>query len=147
MNTHLGGIEQLTFEFDELNPSARLRELILHIANSSTADSRFSKVKLAKLLYLSDIEAYRRTGKPISGIKYIKWPFGPVPFDFNNFLISMEQEGVIAISKIPYYGQEQHRVFALIEPDLNTYFSAEDIRLVDDIIREYWHMNATDISN
>ncbi|MBA3868620.1 MAG: SocA family protein [Anaerolineae bacterium] len=139
--------KDLTFEFQELDPSARLRELILHIANSSIDDPRFSKVKLAKLLYLADTESFRRFGKPISGSKYIKWPFGPVPDDYNNVLAHMEQEHAIGIRKVPYYSQEQHRVFALIEPELNKFFSANDIRLVDDIIHQYWNMNATEISD
>jgi len=137
----------LTFEFPELDPHRRLWELVLHIARVSQFDERFSKVKLVKIIYFADATSFLKSGKPISGSRYVKLPYGPCPDDFQSLLQEMEASGEIKITKEPYYNQQQIRIAALREPRLNDLFQAEDIALVDEIIRRFWDKNATELSH
>jgi len=61
----------------EFNP-AKFKELILMLAERSASDSRMSRVKLNKLLYLVDFESYRLLGRSMAGATYIKGKHGPM---------------------------------------------------------------------
>ena len=61
----------------EFNP-AKFNELVLLLVNLSTEDPRLSRVKLNKLLYRSDVEAFRLLGQSISGATYIRGEYGPM---------------------------------------------------------------------
>lgn len=63
-------------EFD----SGRFKELVLYLTERSgeESDPRMSRVKLNKLLYRADFEAFRLLGKSITGATYIKGEHGPM---------------------------------------------------------------------
>lgn len=42
------------------------------------------KTKLYKLLFFTDFEVFRLTGKSVSNLKYFAWPKGPVPKSLHN---------------------------------------------------------------
>jgi hypothetical protein len=102
---------------------------------------------LAKILYFADSVAFVRTGKPITGTQYKKLPYGPVPDELTALLEEMASSHVIAMRDEPYFKYTQIKIFALKEPDLNRFFSASDIALIDEIIHEYWNVSAADISS
>jgi Protein of unknown function (DUF4065) len=60
--------------------SGRFKELVLYLAERSgeEVDPRMSRVKLNKLLYRSDFEAFRLLGVSITGATYIKGEHGPM---------------------------------------------------------------------
>src|SRR6059036_264940 len=58
--------------------SGKFKELVLLLAKRSDDDPRMSRVKLNKLLYLADFEAFRRLGKSITGATYIRGEHGPM---------------------------------------------------------------------
>lgn len=60
---------------------ARFKELVVYLANASADDEGFGMVKLNKLLYRSDFEAYRVLGSSITGETYEKQEYGPVARD------------------------------------------------------------------
>src|ERR1035437_1475045 len=57
----------------------KLRELVLYIATASEGDEPFGKVKLNKILFFADFEAYRRFVRSITGHEYQKLAQGPAP--------------------------------------------------------------------
>jgi hypothetical protein len=57
----------------------RFEELVLYIAERTKDDPDFGTTKLAKTLFYSDMEAYRRLGEPITTATYYKWDHGPYP--------------------------------------------------------------------
>ncbi|MBI1258411.1 MAG: DUF4065 domain-containing protein [Chloroflexi bacterium] len=141
-------IQNFTYEFPDMQPRQKLRELILHITKASRFDEKFGKTKLVKILYFSDFTSFRLTGKPITGSKYVKLPSGPMPDDFNSLLAEMGAERDIHVDKqlIPGYSHPQIRVVALREPNYKI-FSAQDIAYVDDIIRSFWNSSGTDTAD
>ena len=58
---------------------SKFRELVLYIAEQSEGDPRFGAVKLNKILYYSDFEAFRVLGESITGATYRKLSEGPAP--------------------------------------------------------------------
>lgn len=135
---------KFTFEFPEMQPYKRLRELILHIAKASAFNQKFSKTKLVKLLYFADFTSYRLSGEPVTGSKYVKLPNGPMPKELNSVLAEMVSAGEIKIEEeqIPGYTNPRMRVIALRNPDY-TLFSAKDIARVDELIRLHWDDDGT----
>ena len=56
----------------------RLKNAIVFFAGSV----RYcGKIKLFKLLYLTDFEHFSQTGKSVTGVEYQAWKFGPVPIE------------------------------------------------------------------
>ncbi len=54
----------------------RLSNIICFFAQNT---EQCGKIKLFKLLYLLDFQHVRETGKPVTGLDYQAWKFGPVP--------------------------------------------------------------------
>src|SRR5690348_13615566 len=81
----------------EVNKDTKLRELILYVCLRSEGDQWFGKTKLNKLLYFIDTEAFKQTGKTISGQAYIKKQFGPVPDGMESVLRSLTDTHTLAI--------------------------------------------------
>jgi Antitoxin SocA-like, Panacea domain len=61
-------------EFDR----AKFKELVLYLIQASVKDEGFGMVKLNKLLFRADFEAYRQLGASITGETYEKQDYGPV---------------------------------------------------------------------
>jgi uncharacterized phage-associated protein len=61
----------------------KFKELVVYLcaASERAGDEGFGMVKLNKLLYRADFEAYRLLGHPITGETYEKQEFGPVARD------------------------------------------------------------------
>jgi Protein of unknown function (DUF4065) len=57
---------------------AKFNELVLLLVNLSVDDPRLSRVKLNKLLYRSDFEAFRLLGHSITGATYVHGEHGPM---------------------------------------------------------------------
>ena len=139
-------LKDLTFEFQDMQGQDRLRQLILYIANKCENNSRFGMTKLVKILYFADFESYRQRGKPITGLAYIKQPYGPVPEPFFTVRDSMVGKDIVIRTQATLGDREQQRVIAMREPDLSL-FSAEDIAIVDQVIELVWKLNAEQVSN
>ena len=126
----------------------KFRELVLYIARISEDDPRFASVKLNKILYYSDFEAYRRFGEPITGAVYKKLAEGPVPRDMPAQRSVMLDSGDIKIEHRHYFNEVQQRPIALRSPKTDL-FSPRELEVVDEIVEAMWRMttrDATDLS-
>jgi hypothetical protein len=61
----------------------------------SERDGSANKTKLLKLLYLADIEHYRRTGETLTGFDWIFYFYGPWAPQYDDVLSQLEAEGVL----------------------------------------------------
>jgi hypothetical protein len=123
----------------------KLKELILYIAEQSEGDPRFGKTKLFKILFYADFICYMQSGHSITGGLYRKAPFGPLAVDGDAALTALQDDEALAIARRQYHGKAQLRPVALREPALES-FSAPEIDLVNDVIRDLWEQNATEVS-
>jgi hypothetical protein len=137
---------QVTYEFPEMQGDLRLRELILYIAEKSADDPNFGAIKLNKVLFFADFIHYMQTGKPITGVKYMHLKNGAVPQRMIPIRDEMLAEREIHITKKQVYAFEQQRVVPLRSANIDEYFKAGEIALVDEIIRVLWGKNAKEAS-
>jgi len=84
-------------EYDQ----ARLENLVLYLASKSGEDEGYGKVKLNKLLFRADFEAYRLLGASITGEEYKKQEWGPVAAHLPSLLRRFESRGVLTVEEVP----------------------------------------------
>ena len=129
----------------------RLKELVLYLACASeTADPGFGMVKLNKLLYRADFEAFRRLGHSLTGETYQKQAYGPVARHLLIVLDDLAREGRIAgwahvpagphIRKVPQVSER-----ADDQPDI-TVFDASEREIIEATLAEFAAYGAKDVS-
>ena len=83
-----------TFELlDKEDSNRKLGEALLYISKKCQNDERFGMTKLNKTLYFSDFLYYAKTGKGITGGRYMKLVNGPVPHQMKPVIERMKQRG------------------------------------------------------
>jgi hypothetical protein len=115
--------------------SSRLRELILYIAARMEKDHHAGqgRIKLAKLLWLTDFEAYRRLGHSITDTRYVADEMGPSPVDELLAVRDLESTGGLEMEP----GFERQKLPRAQRPPRTEVFSAEELHLVDDVLTRY----------
>jgi len=124
----------------------KFKELLLYITEQSEGDSSYGATKANKLLFFADFQAYLYLGRSITGRMYERMNHGPVPVDIYSTRAEMTQEESLLIFDRDYYGNRQTRFVARRQADLSL-FSAEEISLVDRLIRENWGKSAKEVSD
>lgn len=101
----------------------KFENLVLAICES--VEGPVTTTRLAKLLWLVDKAAYLQFGDKITGCRYIRKQFGPVPVDNHELLAVMREEGLISINK--ECGPEFSRVeySPLRRPDMGAFDERE----------------------
>jgi Protein of unknown function (DUF4065) len=80
---------------------------LVHYICAQRADDPFSlgATKLNKILWLSDFRAYYVSGESITGARYVKRQFGPVPHQIVPVLKELESEGAIEVKDVFHFGK------------------------------------------
>ncbi len=117
-----------------------LRHLIAHtVAELTDMDVGFGKTKLVKLLYLMDVENYRRRQETISGLEWRFYHYGPYAFEIDNALNELSFD----IPQESFKTQRGHKGIAFrpersLKPSLGKYVrSLSELRLVNRVIRDW----------
>jgi hypothetical protein len=76
-------------------------------------------------LWLADARSFVLTGKPITGAKYVRERWGPVPHQMMPVRIELEREGIIRVWKERYYDRPTTRFKALVPPTTGIFTGAE----------------------
>ena len=106
----------------------------MYISERFATDPNYGATKLNKVLFLSDFWAYAHTGKPITGVEYMKLPFGPAPRIMLPVRNKMEKDGDLAIQEVSLNPEmARKRPINLRSADLSR-FTAEEIAWVDKVI-------------
>jgi antitoxin SocA-like protein len=124
----------------------RTRELILYLAERSSDDPRFGRVKLAKLLFLSDFGAYGEFGESITGACYRKKPHGPMADEQLLAERDLKGSGSIEVQEVGRYMYTQKRIVAKRKAQID-WLSKDQLALVDEVIQRHWDDDATGLSN
>ena len=124
----------------------KFKELLLYITEQSEGDSSYGATKANKLLFFADFLAYLYLGHSITGRIYERMERGPVPIEIYSTREEMAQEDSLFVFERDYFGKRQTRYVARRQPDLSS-FTAEEISLVDRLIRENWGKSGKDISD
>lgn len=78
----------------------RFENLVLYLAARSGEDVGYGKIKLNKLLFRSDFEAFRLLGKSITGEEYKHQELGPVAAHLPSLLRRLADSGDIVVEAI-----------------------------------------------
>lgn len=111
------------------NEFQRLKALLHYVCSLAADPSVLGKVKLNKVPWYADSVSFLRTGKPITGARYIKRQYGPVPSPFMPAIEELEKEGKISRGKVMHFDRMKEEFISIDDPDISM-FSAEEIDLI-----------------
>ena len=111
----------------------KFKELVHYVCWKSEDPAKLGATKLNKVLWFSELNTFLRTGSSISGSKFVKRQFGPVPKAILQILDRLQDEQKIVIRDSDYYGRSKRDFISIKRPNLNV-FSSEEISLVDKMI-------------
>lgn len=108
----------------------KFKQLVHYIASKCKDPDKLGSTKLNKILWYSDIESYRFTGKPITGEIYKKQGFGPVPHHILGVLDELQREEKIVVNDVKFHKYDKKEFISLREPDISC-FSREELQIID----------------
>lgn len=124
-------------------------EAVAHYVIARADPNKLGAVKLNKVMWFADLEAYRRSGMTITGqMSYEKRQLGPVPNNIVRAIRHLEQSDMIATRNVPTFGGKERREHIWLKhPDVSV-FSAVEVDILNEAIN--WvcdHHTAKSISD
>lgn len=118
-----------------MNANRRLENLILFICEECEDPRELGAVKLNKILWFSDVFAYRFTGKSLSQSDYIKLQYGPVPKSAETAIEKLKDDGRLIVREDKVMGYSKKTFINTQKADLSE-FSSDELKLVSVLTRE-----------
>ncbi len=111
------------------------------------ADGGVPKTKLNKLLFYADFKHFKHYVVSITGMRYARLPFGPVPDRYELYLAALhDEEEAIEIEETPYGAECVGEVLiARRKPDLSI-FSTSELKILTTVKEHFQHFSASAIS-
>jgi Antitoxin SocA-like, Panacea domain len=123
----------------------KLAQMLLYVAHGLAGDRWNGKTKIHKILFFSDFEAYRQTGRSISGENYIKFDQGPFLRAIEPTVQKMAHSNLAAWAPQNEWGEIQLAPrMAEIPTNL---LSEQEMAIIDATIQRFWGWTATAVSN
>jgi hypothetical protein len=110
----------------------KFKNLVLYVCSKCEDPRRLGATKLNKIIWYSERQAFLKLQKPISGVKFVKRQFGPVPIAIMPVLTQLQNEGALAIRDVEYFGKPKREFISLRNPELGE-FSAQEISIIDQV--------------
>lgn len=124
----------------------KFKNVLLYILEKCAGKPNVGETVLFKLLYFSDFNYYELYEEHLTGAKYRKLPFGPVPQKLDTIINQMIEKGQLQRVKTDYHGYPQTRYLPLEKADL-TKFKASEKEVIDRVIEQLSDWSAAAISN
>ena len=124
----------------------KIKNVLLYILERCAGKPNIGETVLYKLLYFSDFNYYELYEEHLTGAKYRKLPFGPVPQKLDVIIGQMMEKGLIQRIKTEYYDKTQTRYIPLAKADL-TELKASEKEVIDKVIAQMSDWSAAMISN
>lgn len=123
----------------------KFESVLLYIMECCAGKPNIGETVLCKLLYFSDFNYYELYNEYLTGVSYLKYPYGPMPVKFGTILLRMMADNKIQRLKCKYQGYAQTRYIPLQKADL-TLLKASEKEVVDRVLDQLSHMTAAAIS-
>ena len=137
----------LTFRVDLPGGQNRLKQMILYVSERNVEATRFGLIKLNKIIWKADFDAFAERGVPVTGRAYKRQKYGPVANEMPPVHSEMLRDGYISIKRVDFgEGVIEKRTIAQCAPQ-TAMFSAEDLRFVNASIVYYWHKTGEEASD
>lgn len=124
----------------------KFKNILLYILEKCAGKPNVGETVLYKLLYFSDFNYYEMYEEHLSGARYRKLPYGPVPKRFESIVNGMIEKKELKKVKTEYYGKIQTRYLPLKKADL-TQLKASEKEVLDAVIEQMSDWSAATISN
>lgn len=124
----------------------KFKNVLLYILERCAGKPNVGETVLYKLLYFSDYNYYELYEEHLTGAKYRKLPFGPVPQKLDAIINQMIDTGQLQRVKTEYHGYPQTRYLPLIKANL-TELKASEKEIIDRVIEQMSDWSAAAISN
>ncbi|OFY95656.1 MAG: hypothetical protein A3K10_10160 [Bacteroidetes bacterium RIFCSPLOWO2_12_FULL_31_6] len=124
----------------------KFKNVLLYILKKCAGKPNVGETVLYKLLYFSDFNYYELFEEHLTGAKYRKLPYGPVPQRLDTIINQMIESNQIERIKTPYFGKLQTRYIPLVNPDLKLINGAEK-EVIDKVIEQMSDWSAAMISD
>ncbi len=156
--SHDFGLEELEFETTEKPqriserisvPTLKIekfKNVLLYILEKCAGKPNVGETVLYKLLYFSDFNYFELYEEHLTGAKYRKLQFGPVPQKFEILVNQMIEKGNLKKVKTDYHGYIQTRYLPLVKSDL-TRLKASEKEVIDKVIEQLSDWSGSAISN
>ena len=108
----------------------KFKELVLLLAERSSGDPLMSRVKLNKLLYRSDFEAFRLLGHSITGATYIRGEHGPMAAELPGAERELGRAGYLGW-EFRDAGPHTQKVPVALEQADESQFLPDELRIVE----------------
>lgn len=139
---------RLTYRVDLPGGQLRLRELVIYVSERCQTATRFGKIKLNKIIWKADFDAYAARRVPVTGRAYLRQKFGPVPAEMPPLYSEMLQDDLITVEFIKFDENiTEHRTIPKVKPELRRFFSDDDMSFVDSAIGYYWELTGEESSD
>lgn len=125
---------------------SKFKNVLLYILERCAGKPNVGETVLYKLLYFSDFNYYELYEEHLTGAKYRKLPYGPVPQKLDSIVLQMIDKGQLQRVKTEYHGFPQTRYLPLVKADL-TELKASEKEVIDRVIEQLSDWSAASISN
>ena len=125
---------------------SKFKNVLLYILERCAGKPNVGETVLYKLLYFSDFNYYEIYEEHLTGAKYRKLPYGPVPQKLDIIILQMIDNGQLQRVKTEYHGYPQTRYLPLVKADL-TELKASEKEVIDRVIEQLSDWSAAAISN
>lgn len=124
----------------------KFSNVLLYILEHCAGKPNVGETVLYKLLYFSDFNYYELYEEHLTGARYRKLPYGPVPQKIDSILNQMLAKGKVQRIKTEYHGYTQIRYLPLEKADLSA-LRASEKETIDKVIEQMSDWSAAAISN
>ena len=124
----------------------KFKNVLLYILERCAGKPNVGETVIYKLLYFSDFNYYEIYEEHLTGAKYRKLPYGPVPQKFDTIIGQMMEKGMIQRIKTEYFDKMQTRYIPLVKADL-TELKASEKEVIDKVIEQMSDWSSSAISN
>jgi hypothetical protein len=112
----------------------KFKSLVHYVCSRRQDDpASLGSVKLNKILWLSDFSAYYASGKPVTGARYVKRQFGPVPHQILPVLKELEAEGALTTRDVFFHGK-QKKEYVVRRPISGNFLEPDELDIVEKTI-------------
>lgn len=129
--------------------SEKFKQLFLYILQKCGSKPNVGETVLYKLLYFCDFDFFELYEKPLTGMRYKRLQYGPVPDQgtFNPIINEMRKDGVIQKATRAYAGNTiQTKYINFIEADI-AIFAPQEIQIINKVVNRLSDMSARQIED
>ncbi len=123
----------------------KFKNILLYILEHCAGKPNVGETVLYKLLYFSDFNYYELYEEHLTGARYRKLPYGPLPQKLDTIINQMIDKGQLQRVKTEYHGYPQIRYLPLEKADL-TELKASEKEVIDRVIEQMSDWSAAMIS-